>query len=91
MLNIFRLLFAVEECRDGKLSQRAAAETYGVKKLTVAYHVKNPKAKTGKGYTPMLTEAEEKEIVKWVVGSLQRGVPWCSLDIIEAANKLLQH
>jgi helix-turn-helix, Psq domain len=58
--NIFRLSPAVEECRAGKLSQRAAAEKYGIKKSTVAYHVKNPEAKTGKGLAPLLTENQRK-------------------------------
>jgi Tc5 transposase DNA-binding domain len=89
-LNIFRLSLAVDECRAGKLSLRASAETYGVKKSTIAYHLKNPEAKIGKGLAPKLTEVEEKEIVNWAIGSLQRGVPRCSLDLIEAANKLLK-
>jgi helix-turn-helix, Psq domain len=35
MLNFFRLSLAVDECRAGKMSQRAAAEKYQVKKSIV--------------------------------------------------------
>jgi helix-turn-helix, Psq domain len=61
-LNIFRLLLAVDECRAGKLSQRVVAEMYGVKRSTIAYHVKKTEAKIGGGLAPLLTEALSRKL-----------------------------
>lgn len=72
------------------MSHRAAAELYGLKKSTIAYHVKNPECGFGRGGAPILLKDEETEIYKWIVGNLQKGIPYRSLDIIGVANKVME-
>jgi Tc5 transposase DNA-binding domain len=37
-----------------------------------------------------LNQEDEKKIVDWINGSIKRGAPRCSLDVIGAANKVLE-
>lgn len=43
-----------------------------------------------KGRSPILTEDEEREIAAWITGSVERGSPRSSLDVITGANMILR-
>ena len=72
------------------LSLRQASWKFSLPKSTLQRHLKNPTLKEIGGSKPVLTDEEEKEILIWITGSIQRGLPPGSLDVIEAANMVLQ-
>ena len=46
--------------------------------------------KTKKGSNTALTDTEETEILTWLIGSIKRGSPPGSLDVLDSANKILK-
>jgi len=85
-----RMELAVEAVKEG-MSQRKAAEKFGVKKSAVGDHMKKRWKSFVSGSKPLLTVDEEKQIVDWINGSLARGAPRRSLEVIAAANKILHN
>ena len=53
-------------------------------------HIKTPGIKNKRGRNTVLCASEETEIVKWMTGSIERGAPPGSLDVLEAANVVLK-
>jgi hypothetical protein len=61
-----------------------------VSKSSLHSHFKSPEIRTEvTGPKPKLSQEDEMEIVDWVSGSIRRGAPRCSLDVIDAANKVI--
>lgn len=71
-------------------SVRQAASKFSLPNSTVQRHMKNPTLKETRGSNPLLNDEEENEILIWITGSIQRGVPPGSLDVMEAANLIWQ-
>jgi hypothetical protein len=46
--------------------------------------------KFGTGSLPVMLDTEEEAIMFWIVESLKRGAPQSSLDVLDAANKIIQ-
>ena len=72
------------------LSQRQAGSKFSLPKSTIQRHLKNPTLKEARGSNPVLNDEEEKETLSWITGSIGRGAPPGSLDVMEAANLILQ-
>lgn len=88
-MTIFRMSQALSAITNG-MSYRMASSQFNIPKSTLQNRMKNPEMKLGKGSSTVLSFEEEQDILKWIVGSIQRGVPRSSLDVIGGANKILQ-
>ena len=87
--NFFRIALALAAVSNGS-SVRKAASLYMVSNSTLLRHLKTPEIKTKTGPKTALYDDEESEIVKWMTGSIERGAPPGSLDVLEAANVVLK-
>ena len=73
------------------MSQRKAALKFDIPKTTLQNHLRNPEQRIGKGQVPVLSSDEESKVVDWIIESAKRGNPKSSLDVLDAANRLLHH
>lgn len=71
------------------MSVRNVALNYLVAASTLQYHRKNSESSTKRCRHTVLTDEEEQTIVDWIVGCTSRGAPRTSLDILDAANKII--
>ena len=63
---------------------------FNIPKSTIHDHIKHQERPTKGGQPTILNKAEEEEIVDWINGSIARGVPPGSLDVIDAGNLVIQ-
>ena len=75
---------ALECVEKGKFSYRKAASTFGVPLTTVYRIIKNPDAIRAKpGPSSVLTEAEEKRIVHWLISRQEAGFPVTKVELLD--------
>lgn len=82
---------ALEDVKEGKLSVRAAAQKYEVPKSTVHDHLKHHDAGAKPGPAPVLTKAEEHELVQWIIEMSGIGYGQCRQQVCLIVKQILDH
>ena len=89
LISFTRISIAIVAVQNG-MSIRNAASKYLVAASTLQYHRKHSESSTKRGRHTALTDEEEQTIVDWIAGCTSRGAPRTSLDILDAANKIIR-
>jgi len=85
------LQHALSEVHDSKASKKAASQKYGIPRATLIRKLKGTvpmKRKMGK--RPVLTEAEEMVLAKWVLGMARKGFPIRRTHLMASVKQILQ-
>ena len=76
---------------DTGISLRKAAKAFGVPVATLARKKKNPElVKTKTGPANVLAEAEEQEIVNWILHKAERGYPVSKTELLNSVQMYIE-
>ncbi|XP_076670556.1 uncharacterized protein LOC143369932 [Andrena cerasifolii] len=76
---------------DTGISLRKAAKAFGVPLATLARRKNNPEiVKTKTGPANVLSEAEEQEIVNWILHKAERGYPVTKTELLNSVQKYIE-
>jgi len=81
---------AIQAVHDG-MSKKKAGIKFGVARSTIQFRMKNPDRKFTCGSSPILTEAEESLLVKWIIESSKKGFPRRREDVQYSVKKYLDN
>lgn len=81
---------AIQAVHDG-MSKKKAASKFGVARSTIQFRMKNPDKTFKCGSAPILTEAEESLLVKWIIESCRKGFPRRREDVQYSVKKYLDN
>lgn len=70
-----QLKAALQVVKSGQMSQRKAAETYGIPRRTLRNHIESGSTEKITGRVPILNKAEEKDLCKRIIRLSQIGMP----------------
>ncbi|KAF6200147.1 hypothetical protein GE061_006448 [Apolygus lucorum] len=81
---------AIELIRNGELSKKKASLLYGIPRQTLQYRMGSKFSHPRRGPLAVLTEDEEKLLVKWLEECGRKGFPKRQLDLLNSVEEFLK-